>query len=181
MERKTVILSTVVLITSACVCVSPRTLLGKQTSSDSPGMIGRCPLPPESFQESDLVGTWVARYAYGTDTLILKEDGTYQQIYDNPQTGDYYESDWQEWWVEYRESGIPNLHLKGMKPDGISKDSDSLWHDFCEDRAVEVHGEVMLLVIGASASRAESSPRGIELWHLKPNADTFSRPFFLQE
>jgi len=151
------------------------------TEALSGNRVGSCQPPPESFQESDLVGTWVAKYAYGTDTLILKEDGTYKQIYDNPQTGDHYESDWREWWLEYRESGIPNLHLKGMKPDGISESPDSLWHDFCEGRAVEVHGEVILLVIGAPANRVESSPRGIELWHLKPDADTFSRPFFLQE
>lgn len=180
MKKGTIALSVVALTTllSLMGCTICRMSFTETVNRER---AGRCQPPPESFQESDLVGTWVAKYAYGTDTLILKEDGTYKQTYVNPQTGDNYESDWQEWWLEYRESSIPNLHLKRMKPDGISKSPNSLWHDFCEDRAVKVRGEVILLVIGARASRVESSPRGIELWHLKPNADTFSRPFFLQE
>lgn len=176
MKKGTMILSVVTLTILPCLvwCMICQMSLIEALRGKS---VGKCQPPPESFQESDLVGTWVAKY----DTLILKEDGTYKQIYDNPQTGDHYESDWQEWWVEYRESGIPYLHLKGMKPDGIGESPDSSWRDFCEDRTVEVHGEMILLVIGAPANRVEPSPRSIELWYLKPDADTFSRPFFLQE
>jgi hypothetical protein len=152
------------------------------TEALSGSSIGKCQPPPESFEESDLIGIWVSKYADGdTDTLILKEDHTYQQVHDDPQTGAHSESDWQKWWVEYREDGIPYLHLIGMTPYGFSEESDSLWHDFCSGEAVTVQGEVVLLVLGVPGNRAESSPRGVELWHLKPNPDTFSRPFLLKE
>lgn len=144
---------------------------------------GRCPLPPQSLQQSDLAGTWVARYADGTDTLILKEDGTYKQMYDDTQTGEHYQSDWQEWWVEYRKSGMAYLHLNGMlKCDGIGggcQEPDGEWFDFCERQYVSMHGEVVLLVIGVSENRVDP-PHVVELWQLMWNADTFPRPFLFQ-
>lgn len=56
-----------------------------------------CPPLPETFTEADLVGTWVASYfLHDTDTLIVRADGTYKQIYDDPDAGFRYESDWQD-------------------------------------------------------------------------------------
>jgi hypothetical protein len=37
-------------------------------------------LPPASFSKANLVGTWVARRLGDSDTLIIREDGTYKQI-----------------------------------------------------------------------------------------------------
>ena len=187
MKVRAFVLSIVALTASACVCGGSPSLIDIWDPNSQPPFsdhVGRCPLPPESLQESDLVGTWTARYAHGIDTLILEEDSTYRQIYAGLETGDYYESDWQEWWVEYRESGVFYLHLKGMlKCDGIGggcqQADDADWFDFCERRYVTMHGEVILLVIGVPANRVEP-PHAVELWQLSPNVDTFPKPFLFQ-
>src|SRR5512143_1091071 len=74
-----------------------------------------CPALPENFKESDLIGTWTASYTLDTDTLVLREDGKYKQIYDNPKADFHFESDWQTWWVEYRDVGYLWLHMEGMR------------------------------------------------------------------
>ena len=153
---------------------------------------GRCTsiLPPETFQESDLVGTWIAKYGRNiTDTLVIRENGTYKQIYTNSITDYYFESDWQKWRIEYRKSGIPHLHMQGMrKCDGISErcqreeggGDDTLWFDYCEERLIPMRGEVILLVIGVPERFAQPS-RGILLRQLSVNSDTFAGTFQLQE
>ncbi len=74
--------------------------------------------PPET---SDLVGTWRADYdeyfrghswscygrATGVETLTLRADGTYQQVYDNGK-GYAYTSSWNEWRQQYN-----RIHLAG--------------------------------------------------------------------
>jgi hypothetical protein len=147
-------------------------------------------LPPETFQEADLVGMWVAKYGGdSTDTLIIREDGTYRQIFDDPIPGYHYEGDWQRWWLEPRESGISHLHMEGMrKCDSISEDcrreggggGDWLWFDFCEHRAVQMRGEVILLVVGVP-DRFTQPPRGILLRQLSGDPDTVGGTFKLQE
>lgn len=152
---------------------------------------GSCTLPPETFQESDLVGTWIARYGGGvaTDTLIINADSTYKQIFDDPIPGYHYESDWHKWWLEYGESGIPHLHMQRMhKCDGISErcrqpgggGGNRPWFDFCEGRLIEMQGEVILLVTGVP-ERFTQPPRGIELWQLTGDPDTVGGVFHLQE
>lgn len=147
-------------------------------------------LPPETFQEAHLVGTWVARYGgNATDTLIIREDGTYKQIFDDPIPGYQYESDWQKWGIEYKESGIPYLHMEGMrKCDGISArcrregggGDDILWFDFCEHRVIPMRGEVILLVVGVP-ERFTQPTRGILLRQLSADPDSVGGTFRLQE
>jgi hypothetical protein len=76
-----------------------------------------CTPPPEGFSEQDLVGTWEGRSIGISDTLIIREDGTYKQIihinYETEPDIDY-ETDWQPWRLEYVD-GIPYLHLEGMR------------------------------------------------------------------
>jgi hypothetical protein len=137
------------------------------------------------------VGTWVARYGGdSTDTLIIKEDGTYRQIFDDPISDYYYEGDWQAWWLELRESGIPHLHMEGMrKCDGTSEDcrreggggGDWLWFDFCEHRVTPMRGEVILLVVGVPSNYFEPPLRGILLRQLSADPDTVGGTFQLQE
>lgn len=169
---------------------SRRALKGVVLRGDGTQKMGRCILPPETFQESDLIGTWEAEFGTpGNTTLVLREDGTYKQIYDNPDTGHFYESDWQGWWIEYRESGIPNLHMEGMRLcDHSAKDCEreagggaGPWFDYCERRTVEMRGEVVLLLVGVSSGLVNPPPRGIVLLYLKPDPDSIARSFQLQE
>jgi hypothetical protein len=179
------LLSAAVLVTLACCGSCSYVGVGDQASGGCTSI-----LPPETFQESDLVGTWVARYGHSaTDTLIIKADGTYKQIYTNSITGYHFESDWLKWWIEYTESGIPHLYMQEMrKCDGISEDcrreggggGDSLWFDYCEERLIHMRGEVVLLVVGVP-ERFAQPPRGILLRQLSINSDSFAGTFLLQE
>jgi hypothetical protein len=72
---------------------------------------------------SHLVGTWTAEYdkdyfgrrcwytVTGVETLTLKADGTFRQVYDDG-TGYVYTSPWNEWRLEDRGAGAV-LHLQG--------------------------------------------------------------------
>lgn len=147
-----------------------------------------CPALPPTFKETDLVGTWVASYSLNDrDILTLREDGTYQQIYENPDAGQRYESNWQEWWVERRESGYIRLHLKGMRrcdgPTSICEregggiDSQLLWAiDYCEDEVVKMPDEVVLIVTGSK----DVVPRGIILRQTRLAGSEWTWSFRLQ-
>lgn len=78
--------------------------------------------PPSDFEESDLVGTWEARYMeWGIDTVVLRADGTFKQVYQD-RTMDYrFETPWNEWWLETMGDGAVRLHLEGGRyyPDDI--------------------------------------------------------------
>ncbi len=195
------VLSAVVLITLACYGMYSYTIKGKRdptkqalTGAVLQGDRGsqgcKSILPPETFLEADLVGTWIARYGENaSDTLTIREDGTYKQIFDDPIPGYHYESDWQEWWLEHTESGIPHLHMEGMrKCDGISErcqregggGDDILWFDFCEHRVIPMRGEVILLVVGVP-ERFSQPPRGILLRQLSADPDAVGGTFRFQE
>ena len=115
-------------------------------------------LPSPDFSEADLVGTWWAGYASypkRSDTLVIREDGTYKQtIHLDVPTVDY-ESDWQRWWLEYHTSGIPYLHLEGMRFCAINPSFNCndptghmVWYDFCEDTSIAMDNEGILIVLG---------------------------------
>jgi len=75
--------------------------------------------PPMTLEESDLVGTWKADYGRlydgGIDTLILKADGTFKQIYQNRSQDYAFETPWNEWWLERFPDGRVQVHLKGAR------------------------------------------------------------------
>jgi hypothetical protein len=73
--------------------------------------------PPETLQESDLVGTWRSYYwGDSVDTLILRDDGTFKQIFYDPAEDRYqYETPWNRWWVEQLPGGAVRLHLEGAR------------------------------------------------------------------
>lgn len=73
--------------------------------------------PPSTFQNSDLANTWEVRYGErGIDRLILKQDGTFKQIYQDYTEEDYvYETSWNEWWVERSSNGKVLVHLQGAR------------------------------------------------------------------
>ena len=72
--------------------------------------------PPSDFKEEKLVGSWETRYGRRTDKLVLRDDGTFKQIYRDPTQGDYaYETPWNEWWLERFADGRIRLHLHGAR------------------------------------------------------------------
>jgi hypothetical protein len=141
MMKKKLSLVLLVVIIAACVIgvvwvFNPMSILNSSNQE--------CILPPEGFSEADLVGTWVATRGSDTDTLIIREDGKYKQTIhieyiDRPDV--HYESDWLPWWLEYSESGIPYLHLEGMRlcaAESVSCDQvgggNVKWYDICRDK-----------------------------------------------
>jgi hypothetical protein len=188
MIRK-VMLGIGMVITLICAGICSYIIIGAVLQGDRSG--GECTAPPKPFQKSDLAGTWVAKYGGGaTDTLILKEDGIYKQIFDDPIPAYHYESDWQKWWLEYGGSGIPHLYMQRMrKCDGLSEDcrresggsGDRLWLDFCEHRVIQMPpGGVILLVTGLPEGYTQP-PRGILLRQLVNDSDATGGTFQLQE
>jgi hypothetical protein len=91
---------------AACCCMpseSTKTIMGSEP-------------PPATFRETDLVGTWEGHYGYprGTDRLIIREDGTFKQIY-RDEEGYVYETSWNKWWVERFPDGRAWVHLEGAR------------------------------------------------------------------
>ncbi len=160
---------------------------GEVEATDTP--TANCPPLPENFKEADLIGTWVAEYGglYATDMLVLREDGTYKQIYDDPEAGFHYESDWHTWWVELREVGYLWLHLDGMRRcDGFYEDckregggTGRRTIDECEFVDIPQRGEVILVVTGASEK--EHPPRSIWLRQTRLAGSEWYYSFRLQE
>jgi len=154
-----------------------------------------CPPLPETFRESDLIGVWQAQYfpRRVTDTLILREDGTYRQIYEDTMINYYYSGPWNRWYIEYRPSGGIYLHMQGMRycvgfdetcrrPEGGG--GDHPYYDPCERRSIRDMGsEVLLAVTGPlpGIPWTESPPRGILLWHMKYAPEDTIDVFVLQE
>ena len=73
--------------------------------------------PPTTFQDSDLVSTWELRCGGRcVDTLILRADGTFRQIYRDHTVDDYsFETPWNEWWTERFLDGRARVHLQGAR------------------------------------------------------------------
>jgi hypothetical protein len=78
--------------------------------------------PTVDLQMSDLAGTWKANYGSygGVDKLILKEDGTFKQIYENQEEHYVFKTPWSKWWLERFADGRVRVYLKGARyyPDG---------------------------------------------------------------
>lgn len=134
-----------------------------------------CPILPATFTEDELVGTWRASYHGGDDKdiLIIKEDGTFKQIYEYSGVI-LAETDWQKWWLERRENGYARLHLEGMRrcddllsicnrEEGGLDPKDYTAIDMCEGGVIEMPHEIVLIVTGANYD----TPRGIILRHTR--------------
>ena len=148
-----------------------------------------CPVLPSTFKENDLIGIWIVQYSLNDqDMLILNEDGTYKQIYNDPEANQRYESDWQEWWIEYRDSGYVRLHLKGMHRAGETEavfnreggglDSELFTAiDYCENNVIKMPDEIVLIVTGSN----EETPRGVILRQTRLAGSEWTWSFHLQE
>jgi hypothetical protein len=135
--------------------------------------------PPTSFQESDLVGTWQAKYRLmTTDTITIKANGTYQQIYEAPESDYYYKSPWNKWYLGYSTTGKPTLHLEGMRYYAytieLGEAGDPIsFIDIDEESIIKITDKVILRVAGD-----KNAPRGIVLWHMHLDLD-MSPPYFV--
>jgi hypothetical protein len=160
--KRTLIVSFVVTSASIVSCVGIYNLLPTGTDEAV-----ACPALPQSFEESDLVGTWVGRYFGDIDKLIIQADGTYKQIFSSDSLD--FESEWQGWSFEYDPNGYGRLHLEGMRR---CDDTDSICNNPggglplgevainpCESEYVDHSNEVVLFVTGYS----NDVPRGIVL------------------
>jgi hypothetical protein len=120
--KRTQILATILLICGSLVLVQCGTKFAA---------------PPASLQQSDLAGTWEADYlGPGVDTLIIREDGTFKQIYHSTKAEDYtYETSWNEWSLEPFRDGRVWLHLPGARYyiDGIGFAEQEGLHAPCPD------------------------------------------------
>ncbi len=117
----TVILLAVALLGSAVACQCGWLIPWPPTDplcAEAPFM------PPDAeTAESDLVGTWESRYGRSVDTLLIRPDGTFKQVYqDGYASGYVYETPWSEWWLERFPHGRLRVHLQGARYyiDGIS-------------------------------------------------------------
>ncbi len=175
----------VLLLLSACRSGGDRPEIG------TGGVGWRCTPLPDNFTTADLIGTWRKWGIATTDTdqLTLREDGTYQQILDKPDLG-YYESSWNEWWIEQRPDGGTYLHLDGMRLCEYSDEICGLeeggggsqrYYDFCENRYLRMNEEVILSVIGEDAGPESGTLGGIQLMHMRDFADSSSNFFVLDE
>ena len=72
--------------------------------------------PTTTVQISDLIGTWVAHYGEGrTDTITLKSDGTFKQVYQDVKNNYAFETPCNEWNLEHLPNGVLRMHLHGAR------------------------------------------------------------------
>jgi hypothetical protein len=126
--------------------------------------------PPSVLQQTDLAGTWEARYTKReVDTLILKPDGTFKQVYQDKSTDDYtYQTTWNQWWIEHFSDGRVRIHLIGARyykdgiriaeldgmgaacpedlPDCRSEPLPRLFYDPIAEEPIQMPGELVLNV-----------------------------------
>ena len=156
--------------------------------------VWRCGPYPEGFSKEDLVGTWREEFAEGvTDTLILHENGTFEQVLGASVTRPGINVKGRKWYMEKRPSGGIYIHLEGMRyclslteicMQEVGGGGDWLYYDPCGDRVIHMVGEVILSVAnvtGWSSPDASNAPRGIALVHMRPESDMPSYYYILQE
>jgi hypothetical protein len=140
--------------------------------------------PPATFQESDLVGTWDNAFNPGSELLTLRDDHSFQQVYDS---GSYHFEGEGEWSLEYHPSGCVYIHLEGMRYFYTAADisengnrflSDNepvpFW-DPCQDRLIEMPDKVILMV-----GSDHSLPNGIRLGHMSGGREFYEEFFVLE-
>jgi hypothetical protein len=137
-------------------------------SSSVPTETNLCPEIPSNFSKSDLFGNWVTRYSPNDkDELMISDDGTYRQRYDDPDSKRHYESGALSWTLEYRKNGYIWLHLKGMRwfgdipslsdrPGGGVDPNSFKLIDYCENQEMTMENEVILIVTGSKTETARN-------------------------
>ena len=111
-----------------------------------------------TFEATELVGTWEATYedvgpflVSGVETLTLRVDGTYQQVF-RGEGGYVYTSPWYKWWLE--DGRLIHLEHVRFYPDGIT------WAEAPEGRTLA--GKEIVLYVWPDPG----APGGMILEHL---------------
>jgi hypothetical protein len=148
----------------------------------------------------DLAGVWEARYSIddGIDGLILRADGTYQQVYYSQWKKYSYATPWNKWHLERFADGRARIYLEGARyyPQGIEvgelegleyypqgwgdrpkihgpEPYPHFFYDEENDQFLPMVGRLILDV------RPRFSSRGFLLAHLAYNADDLPDAFAL--
>jgi hypothetical protein len=110
---------------------------------------------PETFRDSDLVGTWLLQTSELTETVALRDNGTFTQIFTSTLIlGSRTILQQGTWSVEHRESGCIYVHLEKMlylhgSADAILKAPSNvyttLWEN-CEERLISIENKMTLVV-----------------------------------
>lgn len=103
-NRKIILFIVSLISISLCLLTYPNILLAIEAPFQN---------PPTSLQEIDLVGTWEVNYRdRGVDSLILRSDGTFKQIYKDFIWENYvYETPWNNWRLESQSNSRLYIHL----------------------------------------------------------------------
>jgi len=166
MQMKQLIISLTAIGTVALLCQGIFNVTPTETKA-----VSACIPLPESFRESDLIGTWIGKYFGNVDKLVIRADGMYKQIFSSDSLN--FESEWQTWSFEYTPNGFGRLHLHGMRR---CDDTDSICNNPggglplgevainpCESEYISYQGEVILFVTGST----NNVPKGIVLWQAR--------------
>lgn len=69
---------------------------------------------PPDLQSSDLEGLWLTHYtSRTTDTITIKADETFRQVFKNSRQNYVFDSGWNKWTLEKLQNGETRLHLQG--------------------------------------------------------------------
>ena len=120
-----------------------------------------------------MVGTWERSRIPGhaIETLSIKADHAFEQIYDVTASDYHYESTGR-WWMEHRASGCVYIHFEGMRyyygtveqAEAGNRDTRGTpipYWDPCENRSIRMPNSV-IMILGSQPS----FPRGIKLVNL---------------
>jgi hypothetical protein len=146
----------------------------------------------------DLVGIWEAHYSIndGMDRLVLRADGTYQQVYYSQWKKYTYETPWNRWHLERFADGRARIYLEGARyyPQGVEvgelegleyyppgwgnwpqihgpEPYPHVFYDEQSDEFLTMVGQLILDV------RPQFSSKGFVLVHLAYDADHFPDTF----
>jgi hypothetical protein len=137
--------------------------------------------PPDTFSESDLIGTWKDfNEIYSEEHLILRSDHTFEHIFAFDSDRQF-ESDG-TWEVVKETNGCTYLHLEGMRyfyqsveraengnrsTTGVTEGTPLRYWDECSNQLIEMPDKVIMTI-----SSFPDFPRGLVLQHMTTERNT---------
>ena len=154
-------------------------------------------MPPDDFQESDIIGTWEARYTgpgKGVDKLIIRANGTFIQEY-NSLDGQKYSSGLNSWFMKKFSDGRVYIYFENAryydhginfaKKEGVlcraptcgHKDLNNRFYDPIYENPIEMVDKLIVMV-----RSSKDSKNGLVLKHMWLDAeDGLSSAFYFIE
>jgi hypothetical protein len=142
-------------------------------------------LPPSTFKESDLIGTWRNDWGEGPSAEIItfRADKSFTQTYTIHSTGQKYEAQG-SWWIENGSDGCKYIHADKMQnyelgirsaQNGnrdINGEPEKFW-DICQKQFIEMADFVLL---GIGSDNNQEPP--IFLYHMAIDQENTSTIFW---